>query len=395
MGQFLMPSLGADMEAGTLIEWLKSPGDAVSSGDLIAVVETQKGAIEIEVFEDGILEEYLVEIGKKVPVGTPLAIIRAKGEAPAEKVAQEKAPEPESPAPEPAVPNPVAASSTSEPAPIPATPPQTDRVRITPAALRLAQSKGIDPRTLGDIGTGPNGAFTLADIEGANPPSPVNPMDGMRAAIAAAMTRSKAEIPHYYLAHTVDLTAAQTFVDQINADRPPEARLLLGALYLKAVAKALRKYTEFNGYLTDGKFHPASAINTGMAITIRGGGLVAPAILDAGSLNLDDLMTSMRDLAARVRTGRFRATELTDATITVTSLGERGVDQLFGVIYPPQVAIVGIGTPREHPCVVGGAVETRLTTTITLSADHRVSDGHRGALFLRAIDKHLQKPEKL
>ncbi|AXX97259.1 dihydrolipoamide acetyltransferase family protein [Profundibacter amoris] len=390
MGQFLMPSLGADMEAGTLIEWLKSPGDAVSNGDLIAVVETQKGAIEIEAFEDGILEEYLVGIGKKVPVGTPLAIIRTKGEAPVERAVQEKAPKPEPPVPVPA-----ATSPTPEPAPTPAIPLQTDRVRITPAALRLAQSKGIDPRTLGDIGTGPGGALTLADIERANPPSPVNPMDGMRAAIAAAMTRSKAEIPHYYLAHTVDLTAAQTFVDQTNADRPPEARLLLGALYLKAVAKALRKYTEFNGYLTDGQFHPASAINTGMAITIRGGGLVAPAILDAANLNLDDLMTSMRDLAARVRTGRFRATELTDATITVTSLGERGVDQLFGVIYPPQVAIVGIGTPREHPFAVGGAVEERLTTTITLSADHRVSDGHRGALFLRAIDKHLQKPEKL
>jgi pyruvate dehydrogenase E2 component (dihydrolipoamide acetyltransferase) len=389
MGQFLMPSLGADMEAGTLVEWLKSPGDAVASGDLIAVVETQKGAIEIEVFEEGILEEYLVGIGKKVPVGTPLAIIRTKGEAPVEKAVQKKAPEPEPPAPEPAAPNPAAAS------PAPATPLRTDRVRITPAALRLAQSKGIDPRTLGDIGTGPNGAFTLADIEGVMTHPPVNPMDGMRAAIAAAMTRSKAEIPHYYLAHTVDLTTAQTFVDQTNADRPPEARLLLGALYLKAVAKALRKYTEFNGYLTDGKFHPASAINTGMAITIRGGGVVAPAILDADNLNLDDMMTSMRDLAARVRTGRFRATELTDATITVTSLGERGVDQLFGVIYPPQVAIVGIGTPREHPFVVGGAVKARLTTTMTLSADHRVSDGHRGALFLRTIDKYLQKPEKL
>lgn len=131
MGQFLMPSLGADMEAGTLIEWLKSPGDTVSSGDLIAVVETQKGAIEIEAFEDGIMEEYLVEIGKKVPVGTPLAIIRTKGEAPEEKVVQQKAPEPEPSAPDPAAPNPAAASPTPESAPTPATPLRTDRVRIT------------------------------------------------------------------------------------------------------------------------------------------------------------------------------------------------------------------------------------------------------------------------
>jgi len=382
-----MPSLGADMEAGTLIEWLKEPGDAVASGDLLAVVETQKGAIEVEVFEEGTLEEYLVEIGKKVPVGTPLAMIRAEGEVVVEKVAVAKPPEPKPAAPEP-VPT----------APKPTPRPTGDRVRITPAALRLAQSKGIDPRTLGDIGTGPDGAFTLADIEAATPSTatpPTNPMDGMRAAIAAAMTRSKSEIPHYYLAHSVDLSTAQTFVEQTNAERAPDERLLLGALYLKAVAKALRKYSEFNGYFSDGGFHAASAINPGMAITLRGGGLVAPAILDADSHTLDELMESMRDLAGRVRAGRFRATELSDATITVTSLGERGVDQLFGVIYPPQVAIVGIGTPRDRPFTVNGAVETRLITTLTLAADHRVSDGHRGALFLRAIDKHLQKPEKL
>ncbi|PHQ95495.1 MAG: branched-chain alpha-keto acid dehydrogenase subunit E2 [Marinosulfonomonas sp.] len=383
MGQFLMPSLGADMEAGTLVEWLKEPGDAVASGDLLAVVETQKGAIEVEVFEEGTLEEYLVEIGKKVPVGTPLAVIRVEGEVVVEVKAA---------APEPTTPDPVPT------APAPAPRPKGDRVRITPAALRLAQSKGIDPRTLGDIGTGPHGAFTLADIEGATPAPtspPANPMDGMRAAIAAAMTRSKAEIPHYYLAHAVDLGTAQTFVEQTNTDRTPDERLLLGALYLKAVAKALRKYSEFNGYFGDGGFQPASAINPGMAITLRGGGLVAPAILDAGNHTLDELMASMRDLAGRVRAGRFRATELSDATITVSSLGERGVDQLFGVIYPPQVAIIGIGTPRQRPFIVNGAVKPRLTTTLTLAADHRVSDGHRGALFLRAIGKHLQQPEKL
>jgi len=382
-----MPSLGADMEAGTLIEWLKAPGDAVASGDLLAVVETQKGAIEVEVFEAGTLEAYLVELGKKVPVGTPLAVIRVVGEERVEKPAIPKASKPKTKAPKP-----------SPTAPITAPRPKGDRIRITPAALRLAQSKGIEARTLGDSGTGPDGAFTLADIEAVPPPvnpPAANPMDGMRAAIAAAMSRSKAEIPHYYLAHAVDLTNAQSFVDQTNAERPPEARLLLGALYLKAVAKALHKYTEFNGYFTSGAFQPASAINPGMAITIRGGGLVAPAILDADNHSLDGLMASIRDLAGRVRAGRFRATELSDATITVTSLGERGVDQLFGVIYPPQVAIIGIGTPRVTPFDVNGVVQSRLTTTLTLAADHRVSDGHRGALFLRAIDKHLQKPEKL
>jgi pyruvate dehydrogenase E2 component (dihydrolipoamide acetyltransferase) len=416
MGEFRMPSLGADMEAGTLVEWLKAPGDSLARGDVIAVVETQKGAIEIEVFEDGVLDKSLVEVGTKVPVGTPMAVIRSPGEA---EVPGKPAPAKAAPEPKPAkvakVPKPAAKPA---PAPPPAALPAkrapvraaaqvaATRLRITPAARRLAVSTGVAPSRLANLaGTGPDGAITLHDVETlaerpATGPAPSSatapaPLSDMRAAIAAAMARSKREIPHYYLSHAVDLTAAQAFVTAANADRTPEARLLIGAVFLAAVVRALAKYPEFNGHFTEGAFRPGAAVNAAMAVALRGGGLVAPAILAADSCDLDTLMQRMRDVAVRVRAGRFRAQELSEATITITSLGERGVDRLYGVIQPPQVAILGFGCPAEKPIVRDGTVVAALTADVTLAADHRVSDGHRGALFLRAIERHLQDPEAL
>lgn len=386
MGEFRMPSLGADMEAGTLVEWLKAPGDTVARGDIIAVVETQKGAIEIEVFEDGTLDRTLVEVGAKVPVGTPLAVIRAKDAAAAPEAAKAPAPKP--------VPTPEAPEPKAAPRPEPPRAAQGARLRITPAARRAAETLGLDPDRLRAIrGTGPDGAITLGDIEAPGQPAPQapGPMTEMRAAIAAAMARSKREIPHYYLAQSVDLTRAAEFLARVNAGRGPEDRLLLGALFLSAVIRAAGDCPEFNGHFIDGAFRPAPKVHAAMAVALRGGGLVAPAILDSGDCDLDTLMTRMRDTLGRVRAGRFRARELSDATITVTSLGERGVEVLFGVIQPPQVAIVGFGNPAERPVVRAGKLAVALTTTVTLAADHRVSDGHRGALFLRAIDRHLQE----
>ncbi len=383
-----MPSLGADMEAGTLIEKLVHPGDPVKRGDIIAAVETQKGAIEIEVFEDGVLQEWLVDLGTKVPVGVPLAMIKAEGEA----ETADLSPEP---------PKAIVADEdmivvdyqtpTKPVLPTPAASPRpADRPRVTPAARRLAAQQGIDLATLSTQGT-----ISLSDIAALGTKPKPAPMSDMRAAISAAMSRSKREIPHYYLSHLIDLEAADAFVKTTNADREPQDRLLLGALYAKAVAKALKKYPEFNGNFIDDTFQQSDAVHLGLAINIRNVGLVAPALFDAENQPLDDLMSAMRDLVERVRGGRFRARELSDATITLTSLGDRGVDELFGVIYPPQVAIVGIGTPRQQPIIHNGDVTARLSAMVTLAADHRVSDGHRGALFLKAIDKHLQKPEAL
>jgi pyruvate dehydrogenase E2 component (dihydrolipoamide acetyltransferase) len=217
----------------------------------------------------------------------------------------------------------------------------------------------------------------------------------MRTAIAAAMARSKREIPHYYLEHQVDVTACEQWLAQKNAALPPDSRLLFGALSIKAVALACRRFPALNGFYQDGIFEPAKGVHIGVAIAIRGGGLAAPALHDVDQLPLDQLMTQMRDLVQRTRAGRIRSSEMTDPTITVSSLGERGVELLYGIIYPPQVAIVGFGKVVPRPWVVDGAIGPRSIVTTTLSADHRVTDGHAGALFLVEIGKLLQEPDKL
>lgn len=404
-----MPSLGADMEAGTLTEWLKQPGDSVRQGDIVAVVETQKGAIEIEIFNDGVIDRILIEPGEKVPVGTVLALVRGEGEP-----AATPPPVTASPPPEPVVaaaPTTEAASVTVEahaaaptgPGPAPSLP----GIRISPLARRRAAELGVDVSSL--AGTGTDGAVRLADVEreaaGGTPiaqdqPPPVAQRrgfdpDAMRQAIAAAMAKSKREIPHYYLGTSIDMTRATAWLEQANADRPVAARLLLGVLLLKAVALALRKAPELNGFWTDGAFRPDPGIHVGWAIALRGGGLMAPAIHDADRKNLDELMTALRDLVGRARAGGIRGSELTDATVTVTSLGERGVETIYGIIYPPQVGLVGFGRLTEAPRVVDGAVVPRPVIAASLAGDHRASDGHRGALFLSAIEALLQTPEDL
>ncbi|NIA68541.1 2-oxo acid dehydrogenase subunit E2 [Pelagibius litoralis] len=391
MSEFLMPSLGSDMEAGTLIEWLKAPGEAVHRGDIVAVVETQKGAIEIEIFEDGVIEEQLVEIGQTVPVGMPLARLKGAGET---------APPPEAAPPQ--VPEPA-------PLPIPAPPPQAlplpgaAGVLASPAARKLAAERGLDLDVL--TGSGPGGAVVLSDLGAGSGPAPgtapakVRPrgvdLEEMRKAIAAAMSRSKQEIPHYYLSHDVDLAAAAAWLERTNAAREPIERLLMGALLLKAVALALTKHKAFNGFYGEEGFLANADIHIGTAVSIRGGGLVAPAIHNTDQLGLDEIMTRMRDLVARVRTGSLRSSELSAPTVTVSSLGERGVEGMFSIIYPPQVAILGIGKVVERPWPVAGEIALRPVVTVTLAGDHRVSDGHRGAVFLNEIDRLLQEPEAL
>ena len=400
MVDFLMPSLGADMEAGTLVEWLDKPGDRVKRGDVVAVVETQKGAIEIETFQSGQIEKFLVELNSKVPVGTPLAQIRTEGEAKPAAVAPAPAPPRAVPAAVPITPPVV--TPVRAPSPPPVAPAAVAGARASPAARKLAEERGIDLSTI--TGSGPTGAITYADVErrlgeAAAPPEKKRAagidLEAMRTAIAAAMARSKREIPHYYLEHQVDVTACEHWLTQKNATLPPDTRLLFGALPIKAVALAARRYPAFNGFYRDNKFEPAQAVHVGVAIAIRGGGLTAPALHDADQLSLDELMSRMRDLVQRTRAGRIRGSEMSDPTVTVSSLGERGVEVLYGIIYPPQVAIVGIGKVVTRPWVVDGAIGPRSVITITLSGDHRVSDGHAGALFLAEIGKLLQEPEKL
>jgi pyruvate dehydrogenase E2 component (dihydrolipoamide acetyltransferase) len=405
MAEFVMPKLGADMESGVLIAWRKQPGDAIARGDIMAEVDTAKGVIEVESFASGKLDKLLGQPGERYPVGAVLAIIRENGVAAGVTA---EAPPPARPVPaEQAVTAAMTAAREKTTADL-------ARLRISPAARRLARELGVDPTTV--TGSGRGGAIMSEDIEraaaarqGPAPPhGPVPPAPAgapaataaersaaMRQAIAAAMSRSKREIPHYYLSTTIDLHRAMTWLEQENAKRPIAGRLLYGALLLKAVALALRETPELNSLWQGDHAEQKPSIHVGVAISLRQGGLVAPALHDTDQLSLDELMKNLLDLVSRARAGKLRGSELADPTITVTSLGEQGVETVFGVIYPPQTALVGFGKVVDRPWAVDGAIAVRPVVTATLSADHRVSDGHRGAIFLAAVDRLLQEPEKL
>lgn len=384
MAVFRMPSLGADMEAGTLVEWLIKPGDEVHRGDVVAVVETQKGAIEIESFETGVVSELLASIGQTVPVGEELA--RFGTDAP-----EESAPTPEPPA-EPAA---IAEPKITTP---PAAPIPTTGTRASPAARRTAQERGIDLSTI--KGSGPDGAIVLADVEAQAPPTPKVPstkggLSEMRKAVAAAMVRSKREIPHFSVAHTIDTQNLSEWRTTRNANRPPSDRVLLGAAIVKATALAMRSVRALNGHFTEDAFNPSDEVNIGVAIALRGGGLVAPALHQTDTMTLDEVMADMRDLVTRARAGRLRGSEMTRGTLTVSSLGEKGAEAMTGVIFPPQVALLAVGAPQIRPWVAGDTVVPREVTRFTLSADHRVCDGRQGSKFLTTLDDILSKPEEL
>ena len=389
MTDFRMPSLGADMEAGTLVEWLVKPGEKVKRGDIVAVVETQKGAIEIEIFNDGIISELVMPVGSRVPVGTVLA--RLNGGVVA-------APPPPPPLVAPPLPKPEPTPAVAAPVVLPA--PST-RPHISPAARRLAAERGIDIAAL--QGTGPDGAITVADIGALQPASqPEAPKRragfdpaAMRQAIAAAMSRSKREIPHYYLSQTVEVSSVLARLERLNAERAPPERILPATMFLRAAALALAKMPELNGFWEDGKFRPGDGIHIGWAIALRGGGLVAPAIRDADKRSLDELMAAMRDLIQRARSYGLRSSELSGPTVTITSLGDRGAESVLPIIYPPQVAMIGIGRVVTRPWVVDGAIGPRSIVTFTLAGDHRASDGHRGGLLLAEIERQLQEPDAL
>ncbi len=390
------------MEAGTLVEWLIEPGDTVKRGDVIAVVETQKGAIEIEIFQTGTVHHLEAELGQKLPVGAPLAMILDEGEKapaapkPAPVVVEPKA-APAPPSEEAAAPPPVPPAAPPRPA-TPALP--SGGLAASPAARHRAAEHGIDLTTV--KGSGPGGVIQLGDVERivgttseVAAAKPSSPMAEMRKAIAAAMSRANRDIPHLYVSQTIDLKPATEWLEKANRDREPANRLLIGALFVRAGAFAAAKVPVVNGQYHDDGFQPSKTVNAGMAVALRGGGLVAPAIMDTETLTLDETMAAMRDLVTRARAGRLRGSEMSMGTITISALGETGAEAMTGVIFPPQVALVGIGAPKRRPWVVGDAVVPRQTVTVTLSLDHRVGDGRQAARFLTEFENLMQTPEAL
>jgi len=422
MGEFRMPVLGADMERGTLSRWRVSAGDHVTKGDIIADVDTDKATMEVEVFETGVVERLLVQEGETVPVGTALAVLVSAGET-AEAARPAFAP---------------AAEGAAA---------QSVRVEASPLARRLAAKLGVNLD--GVRGSGPRGAVTRGDVEQAAsaagsltapappPPAPLlaaavealpppatpsataaaeppatvvaapapapasthgadaDRRAAMRRATGALMARSKQQIPHYYLGTHIDLGHALRWMEEANLERSVAQRLIPAALLLKAVGRAARDVPQMNGFWVDDEFRPSDGVHVGVATSLRGGGLIAPAIHDVDQKSLDQLMEDLRDVVERARNGTLRSSQMSDPTITVTNLGDQGVETVFGVIYAPQVALVGFGRVIERPWAENGLLGVRRVVHATLSADHRVSDGHIGGRFLSSISNYLQEPASL
>jgi pyruvate dehydrogenase E2 component (dihydrolipoamide acetyltransferase) len=386
-----LPSLGADMDQGTLLEWRVRPGDDVKKGDVIAVVDTVKAALDVECWHSGKLLDLQIVPGQTIPVGTLMARLLEPGEDPA------KVPPPASPAAPPARSGaaPAAAPVAAPAAPAARVPPPRARHSISPAARRRAGELGV---SVGELhGSGPHGAITLKDVEeAALRKAPARDRSAeIRRTIAGAMTRSKREIPHYYLSDDVPLGAASEWLRRTNADRPVTERILLPALYVRALALAAQRHRDLNGLFIAGEFRPSPTVNVGMAISLRGGGVIAPAIHATEQKSIAEIMQALGDLVARSRAGSLRRDELADPTITLTNLGDQSVTSVQGVIYAPQVALIGFGVVRERAWVVDGRIVATPVVTVTLAADHRVSDGHAGARFLADLASRLQRPEQL
>lgn len=386
--EFKLPSLGADMEEGILIEWKIAPGAHVKKGDIVAVIDTVKAAIDIEIFVDGIVEKILVQPDrdKKLPVGTPLAIL---------EVDESALPKEPRAAPGISAQAGGAGSVTGR-----AEQAHITSFRASPAARRRAMELGVDLASVS--GSGPSGEIGLADVEraGSAQTHPATTTGGfdrsvtMRKAIAAAMARSWREIPHYYVRTEVNMTAAVDRLTAENENRPVSERILMAALLLRAVALALKENPEFNGFYIEDEFRPGTGIHIGMAIALREGGLIAPAIRECDTKPLDAMMKALNDLVERTRNMNLRSSEMTDATITVTSMGDLGALTVFGIIYPPQVALVGFGSLQDRAVSVGD-IQSAPMMDLTLSGDHRQTDGRQGAMFLATIKELLEQPEEL
>ena len=410
ISEVVMPQMGADMQEGTILRWLKREGDAVQRGEIIAEIETDKANVEIEAYESGILRRILLPEGTTVPVGQVIAVVAA----PEDDISQYEAAAAPTVAAGVARPEPVAAVPERPP------PAEAGRVHASPAARRLAEELGVDLSRV--QGTGPDGRILRRDIEeaaakaveaapvaAAAPQAAVPPaalarppggpvaapaMSRMRQAIARRMTQSKREAPHYYLTMDIDMTEAERLRWQLNETAEGELHISVNDVIVKAVAKALQRHPIFNSWFVDGQVQRQEALNIGVAVALEEG-LIAPAILNCGQKSLVDIARASANLAERARSGVLKAEEYTGATFTVSNLGMYDVETLIAIIPPPQTAILGVGAVRKTPVVQDGEIVVRERMKVALSADHRVTDGALGARFLAELRNFLENPISL
>jgi len=414
--EVVMPQMGYDMKEGKVVRWVKQEGDLVSSGETIAEIETDKAVIELESYASGILKRVLVPEGETVDVGRVIGWIGdAHEEVPAYILEGNSSPEAESDqtrvesSPQPSVPLGKVTPSSS----------QVGQVRSSPLARRLAEEKGVDLTQL--TGTGPGGRVTERDVlafeeqrkagsaarssEGAagesagrvTTGSKLVDMSRMRQAIARVVTRSRSEIPDFYITMAIDMTEAMALREQLNRDKSGQGfHVSLNDMIVKGCALALAQHPNLNASIRGNQLELHSAINIGIAIDLESNaGLVVPGLLDCGGKTLFEIAKASRDLISRANSQRLREHEYSDATFSISNLGKFGVESFEAIIFPPQAAVLAVGAMAKEPVVRDDQVVIRQILRVTLAVDHRVADGAQAARFLTSLRRIMETPSKL
>lgn len=397
----VMPQMGYDMREGKIVRWVKKEGEEVRRGETLAEIETDKAVVEMPASGEGVLRKILVPEGETVPVGHLIAVIAAPDEPLPEDLAA--LPSAEAPAPPPV-------EAPSPPTPTPPPPPGPERVRASPLARRLAQELGVDLTQV--QGTGPGGRITERDVQAfaqrrgrapaEAPPAPapaeeaeVVEVSRMRLAIARLTTRSKQEIPHFYVTNTVDMTEAMALRSQVNQALSSQGvRVSVNDLLVKACVLALKKYPDFNASYEDGRLVRHRSINIGIAIALENG-LIVGVIPRCESRSLVDIAQASKALVERAQEGRMRAEDYTGATFSISNLGMYDIENFTAIIYPPNAAVLAVGSVRREPVVKGDQVAIAQVMRMTLSIDHRVADGAQAAQFMAHLKWLLEHPVHL
>lgn len=450
----VMPQMGYDMHEGKVVRWLKKEGEEVTRGEVIAEIETDKATVEYEAYTGGVMAKIVAEEGVAIPVGGLIAVMTAPGEAIPEDILTDAAIASAADSPAPAA---ATVEAPESPIPAAAAPADTEEVRASPLARRLAKERGFDLATI--TGTGPGGRITEADIPeqgaaagpaalassngyikasplakrlarergidlatltGTGPGGRVIEADvpehavpaaagfaapatlvsenvelsRMRQAIARVTSDSKRDAPHFYVAVDVDMTKAMSFRRDLNDELDAENRVSVNDLIVKASAIAIGRHPKFNSFFRDDHLQMNAAINVGIAIALESG-LIVPGINGCERKSLVEIAAASRDLVSRANSGTLRNDEYSGTTFSVSNLGAFDIESFTAIIFPPHAAILAVGTVKEQPVVRDGELAIAQIMKATLSTDHRVADGAEAAQFLVEIKKLLQNPISL
>ncbi len=401
-----MPKLGFDMAEGTLVRWVKLEGETVNKGDILAEIETDKATVEVESSFAGVVHKHLVEQGSVVPVGTPIAIIAAPGEQvediPTTQPAQEVPAQAQTPQTAPAAPVQPAATPTAPAGP----------VKASPLARRMATEQGLDIHTL--RGSGPGGRIVKRDVESAlksipasfplkpaTPPAQMIstaiqgdetvPVDRLRAAIGRRMVESKQQVPHFYVTHACRVDELMSLRKKINSTLPEGEKISVNDFLIKAAGLALRRYPNLNASLNGDVILRHGDVNVGVAVAVPGG-LLTVVNRNTDQKPLRVISREVREMVTRARDGKVRPDDIEGSTFSISNLGMFDVDSFVAIINPPEAAILAVGSVQEVPVVEDGQIKPGMVLKITLSADHRITDGAEAAQFLQAMAEYLENP---